>query len=601
MTLAARWTAAGGAAALAITALEGPALARAGAAWLGLGTLALAIVAVVPGTLVGLAVLAWSRGARAAAWIGAGRGRRWVVGGLALAAGIAVALASARLYVRLYLAIHVAATIGAAGLVQLGVFALWPGAASTGVPARRARARVLLGAGVLAWMAALAGALAAIAGTPLLRFLALEQTTILAQGLLVLHQTWGVLAPAEGVGAPALPPLAPVAAPDGALRGANVLLVTVDSLRADAVPAGGTIAGLAARGVAFDRAWSPSCWTIHAMAATLTSRLPSQLRFTPVSIDPSLAMTPHAPDEDLVTNPLHFRKTTPVPWDDPTPTLAGLLRAAGYQTATPVGYVFYRPQGGLTREFELVDDEVYRLHNRDLRGVTSGPLTDAALGFLDRRDATRPFFLWVHYLDPHDPYVDHDGAGGDDRARYGSEVRHADRELGRLLDGLAARGLADDTLLVVHADHGEELGEHGGQYHATTLYEEILHVPLVIVAPARARLAAGVRAAPVSLYDLVPTIVDLLGVTTPAGFLGRSLVPTLRGAELAASPRFAECARFGRDRRAVLAWPWKLIADAAVGTLELYDLAADPHERANRIEDRPGDVTRLGALLGVAP
>ena len=228
----------------------------------------------------------------------------------------------------------------------------------------------------------------------------------------------------------------------------------------------------------------------------------------------------------------------------------------------------------------------------------SPPLTDAALGFLDHRDAARPFFLWLHYLDPHHPYVDHDGAGGDDRARFASEIRFTDRELGRLLDGLATRGLAESTIVILHADHGEEFGDHGGQFHATTLYEEILHVPLIVAAP---RVAPRVVPDLVSLDDVVPTVIDLLGVATPATFLGRSLAPALTGGAAPGGPRFAECTRFGRDKRAVLEWPWKLIADLTVGTVELYDLATDPREQRNQVADRRDVVTRLAALLGLAP
>lgn len=564
-------------AALFATLLESPALVS--SASLVLGTFACALVFGLPGATVGLAVDRLRLR------------RRWL-GVVLLAAGVALALIAPRVYVRLYLAAHLAASCLAVSLLALGFAILQP-------PPRAAKRRLVAPlAALVLWLAAFGISLPAIVGNPALRFRALEKTAILGQGLLVLHQAYGVLSPAQGPGAPALPPLVAVTHPTATHPRANVLWITVDALRADSVPPGGAIAALAARGVSFTRAWSPSCWTVHAMAATMTSRLPSQLRFTPVSIDPSLKMTPHAPTEDLVTNPLHFKKTTPVPYDDRTPTLAGILRAAGYQTATFVAYVFYRAEGGLTREFETVDDAVYREHNRDLAGVTSPPLTDAALAFLDHRDAARPFFLWLHYLDPHHPYVDHDGGGGDDRSRYGSETRFTDRELGRLLDGLAARGLADSTIVIVHADHGEEFGDHGGQFHATTLYEEILHVPLIVAAP---RVAARTVDALVSLDDLVPTVVDLVGAATPAAFLGRSLAPALTGGAPPAGPRFAECTRFGRDKRAVLDWPWKLIVDLTVGTFELYDLQADPREQHNVVATQRAIVTRLSALLGAAP
>ena len=344
-------------AALLATLLEAPSIASSAA--LLCGTFACAMAFGLPGALAGLAA-------------GRFRGRRWL-GVALLVAGVALALIAPRVYVRLYLTLHLAASCLAVSLLVVGLTVLMP--APPTAPRRRLVAPLAL---LVLWAACFGYALPAVVGAPALRFRALEKTHVLGQGLLALHQTYGVLAPAQGPGAPALPPLAPVAHPTSTHPRANVLWITVDALRADSVPPGGAIAGLAARGVSFTRAWSPSCWTVHAMAATMTSRLPSQMAFTPVSIDPSLKMTPHAPDDDLVTNPLHFKKTTPVPYGDTTPTLAGLLRTAGYQTATFVAYVFYRPEGGLTREFELVDDTVYREHNRDLAGVTSPPLTDAA-------------------------------------------------------------------------------------------------------------------------------------------------------------------------------------------------------------------------------
>jgi arylsulfatase A-like enzyme len=568
--------------------------------------LSIGLGAIAPVAIIALPLLSTRAGGAALAAITRRRTLRAGLGALGGAAATALVVADARLYVRLYLSLHLA--LGAAALVaaQLGAAAAFPAPALT---TPRARARAFLGGGLLAWLVVFAGSLTHVLDSPALRVVALERTTLASHGLLAMQEAWGILDSGPGADeaaraeVAALLAPAPVAAPSGLARGANVLLVTVDSLRTDHVPTGGAIARVAREGVVFDHAYAPSCWTIHSMSAVLTSRLPSQLRYTYVSVGTDLRLTPHAATDALVTDPRNAKKVTPVPWDDPTPTLAGLLGRAGWQTATMIGYVFYRPEAGVTREFQVVDDRAWREHNLDNQGTTGEALSDAALAYLGTRDRARPFFLWIHYEDPHAPYVAQDDAarGGDDLARYDSEIRYTDRQLGRVLDALAADGSLADTVIIVHADHGEEFRDHGGQFHATTLYEEIVHVPLIVRLPARAGVAPGRRDAPVSLLDLAPTLVDLLGVSTDAGFIGQSLVPLLRGEAAPARTLLAECRRFGRDKRMVLAWPRKLVLDRAVGTVELYDLATDPRERTNLVERDADAAAHLAAMAAALP
>ncbi len=508
---------------------------------------------------------------------------RATLGLLLCGAAAALLVANGRVYVRLYLFLHLVVSAGALLVAQLGFLCAFPVARAS---------RVLTLGGAALWIVLLVGSLAHVLGSPALRAAALDRSTLAAHGLLTLHELWGVLDDdGDDDGERAAAAAGPTPAPTpvrGALAGKNLLLVTVDSMRADEVPSGGALARLQREALTFTRAYAPSCWTIHSMAAVLTSRLPSQLRYTYASVDTSLRMTPRAATDELVTNPVHARKVTPVPWDETTPTLAELLSADGYQTATPIAYVFYRREAGVTRGFELVDERPWREHNVDNLGVTSPALTDAALAFLRARDPARPFFLWVHYMDPHAPYVDQEGGGGDARARYRSELRFVDRHLARLLEAVPE----DETLVVVHADHGEEFREHGGQYHATTLYEEVARVPLFLRLPGRPPARVDT---PVSLLDLAPTIVDLLGI--PGGvFVGRSLA-----APAGPRPVFAECRRFGRDRRLVLEGHHKLIVDRATGARELYDLAADPAERRNLVEERPEVAARLGELEATLP
>jgi choline-sulfatase len=533
--------------------------------------------------------------------------RSRALGLVLVAAGTVAHRLDATLYVRLYLSLHLALAVAALGLCA-GGFALLlvrRQRAAHHVPGRALLRRTAVGGAILVW-AVLAGlSLVRTIESPVRRYLAVERTTMLGHGLLLLHDRWGILGAgddpiATGIAAAELAPQVRARhAP--APRRHHVLLITVDAMRADSLPPGGAMARLAREGVRFTRAYAASCWTLHSMTATLTSRLPGQLAWTPVSVAPDLKMTPHATDDALVTNPANWKKTTPVPWDEPTPTLARLLGEAGWQTMTPIAYVFYLPQAGVTRDFQLVDERPLREHNLDNQGVTSTALTDAALAFLAARDPARPFFLWVHYMDPHAPYLAQDPSaqGQDARARYASELRHVDRELGRLLDDLRTRGLLDDTIVILHADHGEEFGEHGGQYHATTVYDEQLRVPLVIRAPG---VAAGERHTPVSALDLVPTVLDLVGVAPDAPTVGLSLADALlAGGESKRRLVYGDCTRFGRSRRMLVDGDHKFIVDRTVGTFEVYDLSKDPTEQRNLMAAPEPSWMRRAELLDHMP
>lgn len=572
-----------------------------------MASLALAIAALAPLTLVAAPLLMWPR---LGTWFEALRPRRAIrygVGGGALAASAVLFHIDATAYVRLYLSLHLGLALVTLGTAVVGAALLWPASPQSASTDRRRRA--VLALLVVVWMAAFATSLERIMTSPVRRALAVEQTTWVSHGLLALHAMWGILTPSEQefdaiaterANALLTPqPREPLTPPP--LPRTNLLLVTVDAMRWDRIPTGGAIAEIAREGVAFERAYAPSCWTIHSMTAMLRSRLPSQLSFTMVSVDRTLRMTPRAADDELVTNPVHWKKVTPTPWDDETPGLAGWLGAAGWDTATAIAYVFYRPAAGVTRHFSRVDDRPYIEHNIDNEGITSAALTDAAIDLVNRRDANRPLFLWLHYMDPHAPYVAQDAlaAGGDALARYDSELRLVDRELGRLVDFLRVQGLWDDTIVVIHSDHGEEFREHGGQFHATTVYEEQVRVPLFVRLPPRANAAPGTRQTAVSLLDVAPTVADLVGVAPDAPMVGRSFARALFGGEPEARPVLSECTRFGRDRRAVIDGNHKLIVDRSIGTLELYDLAADPMERKNLVEAQPQRVRELLPLVAL--
>jgi arylsulfatase A-like enzyme len=234
-------------------------------------------------------------------------------------------------------------------------------------------------------------------------------------------------------------------------------------------------------------------------------------------------------------------------------TAAEILRDAGYTTAGFASSVALEPDG-ISQGFELYvdswgDDEESKPPAYGLPDVHPSPsrrgeyTTAAALDWFAHRDRERPFFAFVHYYDPHEPYArpeaerapfvgDRDPDDKFDALRigYDAEVAYADRELAKLVGGLERAGELDDTLIVIWSDHGQGLYDHGWPGHDMQLYEESMHVPLILVWPGE--IPAGrVLEAPVELQDLLPTVLGLIGLPVPedAAFEGRDLTRAVLG------------------------------------------------------------------------
>jgi arylsulfatase A-like enzyme len=381
----------------------------------------------------------------------------------------------------------------------------------------------------------------------------------------------------------------------------NVLLVSIDSLRADHLSAYGyrrptspAIDALASEGVRFDHAVSQAPWTLPAHASLLTSLYPGHHG----ADSPRRALDPN------VT------------------TLASILAGAGYAAHAVVSGPLLRREHGLDVGFHTYDDALARTSHRESHSaVTSGETLERALALLET--TKEPFLLFLHFWDVHydyrppppydtrfdpgytgavtgegfadDPAI-HAGMAARDRehliALYDGEIAWVDAHVARLLEALSRRGLAERTIVALTADHGDEFFEHGAKGHQHALYEELLHVPLILRSP---RLVPGSHVPNrVELIDVVPTLLDLAAVPAPAGLQGRSLVPLLRGEPWHDRPSFAETTRAAKPetvaRRtpawAVYAGADKLISFARLHTPELYRLAEDPHERNNLY---PGD------------
>ncbi len=351
----------------------------------------------------------------------------------------------------------------------------------------------------------------------------------------------------------------------------NLLLVTIDTLRADRVGAYGSAAGttpaldaLAREGVLLEDAVAHVPQTRPSHACLFTGRLPFE----------------HG-----------IRDNFSKPLDPGTPTLASILKERGYATGGFIGAYPVSRDSGLSRGFDAFDDPFAAASSvatrRDRSERRGQEVVDRALEWL-RAPRTTPFFAWVHLFDPHAPY-DPPPPFRQRFAKdlYAGEVAYADSQVQRLLAWIEGAGLRESTLVVVTSDHGEGLGDHGEDEHGFFVYDTTLRVPLVLRWPGR--LPAGLRVGgQFRGVDLLPTLLELLG-SPPTPTSGASRAGLLRpGGKLPDNEAYVESLyaslHFGcAPLRGLRAEGWKYI-DAP--RAELYRLPEDPAEARNRIDDR---------------
>jgi arylsulfatase A-like enzyme len=377
----------------------------------------------------------------------------------------------------------------------------------------------------------------------------------------------------------------------------NVLLVSIDCLRADHVgcygyarPTTPTIDSLAARGYLFRRAIAQSSWTLPSHASLLTS----------------LYLKSHGvgTSRDALSSQAL--------------TLAEVLRDAGYCTAAVVSGGLLAPAYGLSQGFDLYDAVCCTPASTDPRNWCTDSRARAWL----ERGCRAPFFLFLHYWDVHAPYEppapydtlfapgthgdsDAGGFSGNERGRmtaasarrdscvalYDGEIAQTDRYLSKLFRELRELGLSENTLVVVTSDHGDEFQEHGGAGHGHTLFQELVHVPLIWACPGGAAHPRKVDEV-VQSIDIAPTVLEFLGLEAPAQMEGSSFMRPLAGKRREPRPAFTELRK--GNLKAVVLEESKLIRRGATQPASAYDLAADPGEQ----DPLPSQDLEYGSKLG---
>jgi arylsulfatase A-like enzyme len=388
----------------------------------------------------------------------------------------------------------------------------------------------------------------------------------------------------------------------GRLPDPNVVVIVVDTLRADRLPFYGNEADtapflndLSSQAAVFESAYSPSGWTAPATASLFTSLYPVQ----------------HGVWTGFRASERMGLRYNRIP--DQSETLPEAMKRLGYRTFGVADNINIGEEMGFSRGFDLFERHPYE---------SALKLQEVVNGWQEEISASEKYFLYLHFIDPHTPYrgrkdflVKGSGAGHvenlelwdqgtpgqrrwveENLALYDSEIGLTDQVIGELFN---AFGWQENTLLILTADHGEEFYDHGNRYHGDRLYQELVRVPLMAYYPQRfepARLAANV-----GIVDILPTVLDLLGDTDVRESSGSSLVPLLSGAaddgSISGRPIFGLYRNEHPDleqeisRSSVVLGKWKYIRLTPEDREELFDLSVDPKEQ-NDIAAEHSDVVR---------
>jgi arylsulfatase A-like enzyme len=458
-------------------------------------------------------------------------------------------LANQRLLVRLYPAFHLAIGVLACLVVPV---------AFAGLPSAkwRARSKVLRALGALPWIVMLSGAVLAPLGAKSvstfdnLRWLLVESAPLLGQAVRLAAK----LAPPPPIRSSCLSPSAGVdcAGPTNqtgrafSLAGHDLLLITIDAVRADHVGAYGyarpttpNIDALAKSGVRFEHAYAATAHTSYSVTSLMTGKYLRPLLLQGAGLD--------------------------------SDTWAMLLQRYSIRTAAfyPPAVFFIDPS-----RFEVFQKSHLGFEYRKVEFLEGPARAEQVRSYVQARPLEQRLFLWVHLFSPHEPYEKHDGFdfGERDVDRYDSEIAYSDDTVGRIVADF--RRVRPQSVVIVTSDHGEEFGDHGGRYHGTTVYEEQLRVPLVVNAPEL--FQPRTVAEPVQTIDLLPTVLAALDVPKPPRIRGRDLGGLLVGSATGG----AGLALAETEEQLLLAeGQFRLVCSRQLGACKLFNLETDPTQQ----------------------
>ena len=371
----------------------------------------------------------------------------------------------------------------------------------------------------------------------------------------------------------------------------SILFISVDTLRADHLssygygrPTSPNIDRLASEGALFRNAISQAPWTLPSLASLFTSTYPFEHR----------AGRRLQAGEATQSTSFYSRLS------DDKVTLAELLKQAGYSTQAFVANLYLENRFGLGQGYDS------NIHSSE----AAEPLTDRAIAWLES-NREKPFFLYVHYMDPHKPYraPRHFNTKVRNPANnrvllYDAEIAYTDHHIGRLLEAFDTPRVARARMIVFVADHGENHFDHGYNGHGLTLYDEEVRVPLVMVY--RGVIPQTLIDTQVSLLDVLPTILEYLKRPPLRDIRGRSLRPLIDRVESEARPVFSDSVEvaygdnlsFPTEEKYAVRGEFKYIFAPGTGTRELYHLSVDPGETTNLAGRDPARVEVLhGQLL----
>lgn len=385
-------------------------------------------------------------------------------------------------------------------------------------------------------------------------------------------------------------------------EGPNVILITIDTLRADRMGSYGhwrnttpNIDRFAQKAILYEYAYAQAPWTMPSMSSMHTSYYPTQIKIRGIKAK------------------IH----------DNFITLAEYLRNNFYKTSAVISNIVVSEIFGFSQGFENYDQTPLTARDE----LTSHLVTDNALEYI-AANRWEKFFLWLHYMDPHSNYIHHPEIGyaqdyhgslgknlhyGDlntlrhsldiedleyIKDLYDEEISYTDMHIGRLLDSLDDYGLEDNTVIIITADHGEEFMERTRIGHGRTLFQELIHVPLIIYVPSQDEAKATKSKSSVEIRSLAKTIIDLCGLRNNH-FGGENL---LLIAERKTNDTYAFSQKpRGKKRNqkleAISSGKWKLISDIQHNTYELYDLESDPGEEINLFNSQEADETVIKDLM----